>query len=101
MNVEPATQKFKLKLWPSTVRLHYPIGWPRGNTTTEGKRQMEKKDVLEIAEGLKLIEEGVEKIQSVMKERKMKSLADIASQLIPIFKADDDSLSDSVIKHLE
>jgi len=62
---------------------------------------MEKKDVLEIAEGLKLIEEGVEKIQSVMKERKMKSLADIASQLIPIFKADDDSLSDSVIKHLE
>jgi len=61
---------------------------------------MEKQDVLEIAEGLRLIEEGVEKIQAIMKERKMKSIADIASQLSPIFKADDDSLSDSVIKHL-
>jgi hypothetical protein len=62
---------------------------------------MNKNDVLEIAAGLRLIEEGVEKIQSVMKDRKMKSIADIAAQLIPIFKADDDSLSDSVIKHLE
>jgi len=62
---------------------------------------MNKNDVLEIAEGLRLIEEGVEKIQSVMKERQMKSIADIAAQLIPIFKADDDSLSESVIKHMK
>lgn len=62
---------------------------------------MDKKDILEIAEGLRLIEEGVEKIQSVMKDHKMKSIADIAAQLLPIFKSDDDSLSDSVIKHMK
>ena len=62
---------------------------------------MDKKDVLEIAEGLRLIEEGVEKIQGIMKEKKMKSIKEIAAQLIPIFKEDDDSLSDSVIKHLD
>jgi len=62
---------------------------------------MEKKDVIEIAEGLRMIEEGVEKIQSVMKERKIKSIRDIAKELIPIFKEDDDSLSESVIQHLE
>ncbi len=62
---------------------------------------MDKKDVLEIAEGLRMIEEGVEKIQTIMREKNMKSIKDIAAQLIPIFKEDDDSLSESVIKHLD
>lgn len=62
---------------------------------------MDKQDVIEIAEGLRLIEEGVEKIQGVMREKNMKSIKEIAAQLLPIFKADDDSLSESVIKHLD
>jgi len=62
---------------------------------------MDKQDVIEIAEGLKLIEEGVEKVQAVMREKKIKSLAEVAAELIPIFKEDDDSLSDAVMKHLE
>ena len=62
---------------------------------------MDKKDVIEIAEGLRLIEEGVEKIQAIMREKNMKSIKEIAAQLIPIFKEDDDSLSESVIKHLD
>ncbi|MCG6893669.1 MAG: hypothetical protein LJE65_08700 [Desulfobacteraceae bacterium] len=62
---------------------------------------MKKEDVIEIAEGLRLIEEGVERIQTVMKERKIRSIKDVAAQLIPIFKSDDDSLSESVIQHLE
>jgi hypothetical protein len=62
---------------------------------------MEKQDVINIAEGLRLIEEGVEKIQGVMKEKKIKSIADVAAELIPFFKEDDDSLTESVIRHLE
>lgn len=62
---------------------------------------MEKQDVINIAEGLRLIEEGVEKIQGVMKEKKIKSIKDVAAELIPFFKEDDDSLTDSVIRHLE
>lgn len=61
---------------------------------------MDKKDVMAIAEGLRLIEQGVETIQGVMREKNIKSIKDIAEELIPFFKADDDSLSDSVIKHL-
>jgi hypothetical protein len=62
---------------------------------------MEKQDVIRIAEGLRLIEEGVETIQSVMKEKNIKSLKDVAAELIPFFKKDDDSLTDSIISHLE
>lgn len=62
---------------------------------------MEKHDVIKIAEGLRLIEEGVETIQAVMKEKKIKSLKDVAAELIPFFKKDDDSLTDSIISHLE
>ncbi len=62
---------------------------------------MEKQDVINIAEGMKLIEEGVEKIQGVMKEKKIKSLKDVAEELIPFFKKDDDSLTESIIQHLE
>ncbi len=61
---------------------------------------MEKEDIIEIADGLRMIEEGVEKIQSVMRERKIKSIADVAAELIPIFKEHDDSLTDSIIKRL-
>jgi hypothetical protein len=61
---------------------------------------MDKKDVMAIAEGLRLIEQGVETIQGVMREKNIKSIKDIAEELIPFFKADDDSLSESVIKHL-
>jgi hypothetical protein len=35
-----------------------------------------------------------------MREKKIKSIKDIAEELIPFFKADDDSLSESVIQHL-
>jgi len=62
---------------------------------------MDKKSIIDIAEGLKLIEEGVEKIQGIMRDKKMKSIAEIAAELIPIFKEDDDSLTESVIKHLD
>lgn len=62
---------------------------------------MEKQDVINIAEGLRMIEEGVERIQGVMKEKKIKSLKDVAAELIPFFKEDDDSLTESVIRHLE
>ncbi len=62
---------------------------------------MDKNDVLEIAEGLRLIEEGVEKIQAVMRAKKIKSIKDIAAELIPFFKEDDDSLTDTVIRHLD
>lgn len=60
-----------------------------------------KQDIVAIADGLRLIEEGVEKIQNVMRSRNFKSLQDVAAELIPFFKSDDDSLTDSIIKHLE
>jgi hypothetical protein len=62
---------------------------------------MEKQDVIRIAEGLRLIEEGVETIQGVMKEKNIKSLKEVAAELIPFFKKDDDSLTESIISHLE
>ncbi len=61
---------------------------------------LEREDVICIAEGMKLIEEGVAKIQSVMRQKKIKSIRDIASELIPVFQSDDDSLTDSVIQRL-
>lgn len=62
--------------------------------------KIEREDIMEIAEGLRMIEEGVAKIQGVMRERKMKSIQDIATQLIPIFQKEDDSLTDNVINRL-
>jgi CBS domain-containing protein len=41
------------------------------------------------------------KASIVMKEKKIKSLKDVAAELIPFFKKDDDSLTDSIISHLE
>jgi hypothetical protein len=62
---------------------------------------MDKQDVINIAEGLRLIEEGVVKIQGVMRDKNIKSLQDVAAELIPFFKEDDDALSESVIQRLE
>lgn len=64
------------------------------------EERISREDIIRIAEGLKLIEDGVEKIQGVMRKKKIKSIKDIAAELIPVFKFDDDSLSDSVIKRL-
>ncbi len=61
---------------------------------------MDKQDVMDIAEGLRLIEEGVVKIQGVMRSKNIKSLQDVAAELIPFFKEDDDALSDLVINRL-
>lgn len=65
------------------------------------KEPMNKTDIVAIAEGLKLIEDGVEKIQNVMREHNIKSLSEVASELIPFFKKDDDSLTESIISRLE
>lgn len=62
---------------------------------------MEKQDLVEIAEGLRLIEAGVMKIQGVMRAKNMKSIQEVAAELIPLFKADDDALTESVIQRLE
>lgn len=62
---------------------------------------MTKEDIVAIADGLKSIEDGVEKIQTIMREHKLKSLGDIASELIPFFKKDDDSLTESIVTHLK
>jgi hypothetical protein len=62
---------------------------------------MKKTDIMAIAEGLKQIEDGVEQIQNVMREHKIKSLSEIATELIPFFKKDDESLTESIIKRLE
>lgn len=64
------------------------------------EEKLAREDVMRIAEGLKLIEEGVETIQAVMRKKKIKSLKDIAAELIPVFKSDDDTLSESVITRL-
>ena len=62
---------------------------------------MNKQNVFEIAEGLKQIEDGVEKIQRVMREENIKSIKEIAADLIPMLKADDDEINESIIAHLE
>jgi hypothetical protein len=62
---------------------------------------MNKQSVIAIAEGLKQIEDGVEKIQRVMRELNIKSLKEVAAELIPMLKADDDEINESIIVHLE
>lgn len=62
---------------------------------------MQKQDLMDIAEGLRLIEEGVMKIQGVMRAKDIKSLQQVAAELIPFFKADDDALTESVIQRLD
>jgi len=63
--------------------------------------KMEKHDVIEIAAGLKLIEQGVEKIQRIMREQNIKSIREVAAELIPMLKADDDEINESILTHLE
>lgn len=62
---------------------------------------MNKSSVITIAEGLKQIEEGVEKIQRAMREENIKSIKEVAAELIPMLKADDDEINESIIEHLE
>ncbi|HSO66426.1 MAG TPA: hypothetical protein VLP30_01120 [Desulfatirhabdiaceae bacterium] len=62
---------------------------------------MDRQDILNIAEGLRLIERGVEKIQGVMRDKKIKSLADVAAELIPFFKEDDHQITEDIIQHLD
>jgi hypothetical protein len=62
---------------------------------------MNKQNVILIAEGLKQIEDGVEKIQRVMREQNIKSIKEVAAELIPMLKADDDEINESIIEHLE
>lgn len=64
------------------------------------EEKISRDDIIRIAEGLKLIEDGVEIIQGIMRKKKIKSIKDIAAELIPVFKSDDDSLSESVINRL-
>ena len=61
---------------------------------------MNKEAIVAIADGLKQIEDGVEKIQSVMREQNIKSIKDVAAELIPILKQNDDEINESIIKHL-
>jgi hypothetical protein len=65
------------------------------------RKKMNKKSVIAIAEGLKQIEDGVEKIQRVMREENIKSIKEVAAELIPMLKADDDEINESIITHLE
>ena len=62
---------------------------------------MDKQAIIAIADGLKQIEDGVEKIQSIMRAQNIKSIKDVAAELIPILKQNDDEINDSIIKHLE
>ncbi len=62
---------------------------------------MNKQAIVAIADGLKQIEDGVEKIQSVMREQNIKSIKDVAAELIPILKQNDDEINESIIRHLD
>ena len=62
---------------------------------------MNKASIIAIAEGLKQIEGGVEKIQRAMREENIKSIKEVAAELIPMLKADDDEINESIIEHLE
>ena len=62
---------------------------------------MDKQDIIAIADGLKMIEDGVEKIQSVMREKNIKSIREVAAELIPMLKEDDQEINESIIRHLE
>jgi len=62
---------------------------------------MNKQSVIAIAEGLKQIEDGVEKIQRIMRQENIKSIKEVAAELIPMLKADDDEINESIIAHLE
>jgi len=62
---------------------------------------MDKQAIIAIADGLKQIEDGVEKIQNVMRAQNIKSIKDVAAELIPILKQNDDEINEAIIRHLE
>ena len=62
---------------------------------------MDKNAIMAIADGLKQIEDGVEKIQNVMREQNIKSIKEVAAELIPILKQNDDEINESIIHHLD
>ena len=62
---------------------------------------MDKQAIVAIADGLKQIEDGVEKIQRVMREQNIKSIKAVAAELIPILKQNDDEINESIIRHLD
>ncbi len=62
---------------------------------------MDKNAIMAIADGLKQIEDGVEKIQSVMRAQNIKSIKEVAAELIPILKQNDDEINESIIRHLD
>ena len=62
---------------------------------------MDKQAIIAIVDGLKQIEDGVEKIQSVMRAQNIKSIKDVAAELIPILKQNDDEINESIIRHLD
>ena len=62
---------------------------------------MDKNAIMAIADGLKQIEDGVEKIQNVMREQNIKSIKEVAAELIPILKQNDDEINESIIRHLD
>jgi hypothetical protein len=64
------------------------------------KERIEREDIIRIAEGLKMIEEGVARIQGVMREKRIRSLKEVAAELIPVFQSDDEELTESVIQRL-
>ena len=61
---------------------------------------MNRQDIIGIAEGIKLIEEGVKKIQNVMRGTSVKSLKEVAEQLLPVL-GEDDAVRKSILKRLE
>ena len=62
---------------------------------------MEREDILKIAEGIRHIEMGVSLIQRVMRTKKIKSLSDVAADLIPLFEDDDNILKQEIVKRLK
>jgi len=62
---------------------------------------MDKHAIMAIVDGLKQIEDGVEKIQSIMRAQNIKSIKDVAAELIPILKQNDDEINESIIRHLD
>lgn len=62
---------------------------------------MDKEDIVKIAEGIRSIEKGISAIQKVMKEKQIKSLSDVAAELIPTLEKHDNLLKEKIISRLK
>ncbi len=62
---------------------------------------MDHDDILKIAEGIRSIEKGVAIIQKVMKNKQIKSLSDVAADLIPMLEDHENQLRDQIIRRLK